>query len=225
MRQTKIKDPEQLIEKGSKQPSKIGKVNSAHAKKRILLAASELFALGGISALSVRSIADAAGVSTIGIYSHFNGKQGILDALFIEGYQMVHDTMAFSTVDLSARQILLKGVRGYLTLANQYEGHYRLIFGENGNQYEPSDEAREMSSKAFKRLVSHSCIILPPNSPWPLKQKIALDLWAFMHGYVSLKHHATSAMISEQHWQEMAVEGISIHIDALIAKYPTSQTK
>ena len=50
MRQTKIKGPEQLIEKVSKQPSKIGKVNSAHAKKRILLAASELFALGGISA-------------------------------------------------------------------------------------------------------------------------------------------------------------------------------
>jgi len=71
-----------------------------------------LFAVGGISALSARSIAQTAGVSTI---SHFNVKKGILDTLFIEGYQMVHDTMDFSTMSLSTKQILLIRVKGYLT--------------------------------------------------------------------------------------------------------------
>lgn len=204
-------------------PKTISKnANGNHAKKRILLAASQLFASGGIGALSVRSIAQKAGVSTIGIYSHFNGKQGILDSLFIEGYKMVHDTMEFNREGLLAKEILLQGIDGYLTLSHEYEGHYRLIFGENGNQYTPSDEARAMSATAFKRLVKHSSIILPPDSDWRLKQKIALELWAFVHGYVSLKHHATSAMISEQDWRQMAVEAISTHIDALIAKYSFS---
>ena len=54
-----------------------------NSKERILLAASKLFLNGGISALSVRAIARESNLSTIGIYSHFNGKQGILDALYI----------------------------------------------------------------------------------------------------------------------------------------------
>ena len=50
-------------------------------KENILQAASELFLEGGSAALSVRAIARRAGVSTMGIYSHFEGKQGSLDAL------------------------------------------------------------------------------------------------------------------------------------------------
>ena len=208
----------QIVDK-AEVPIKAVKSSSIHAKKRILIAASDLFAGGGIGALSVRSIADKAGVSTIGMYSHFKGKQGLLDALFIEGYQMVYDTMGFSHQGLSPKQILLQGIKGYLLLAQEYEGHYRLIFGENGNQYTPSDEAKEMSLTAFRRLVKHSSVILQENADWQLKQKIALELWAFVHGYVSLKHHASSALISQDHWHDMAVDGITTHIDALVAKF------
>jgi hypothetical protein len=132
---------------------------------------------------------------------------------------MVYDTMAFPHKDLSPKQILLQGIQGYLLLAQEYEGHYRLIFGENGNQYTPSDEAKDMSLKAFKRLVTHSSVILQQNADWHLKQKIALELWAFIHGYVSLKHHVNNALISQNHWHDMAIDGISTHIDALIAKF------
>ena len=66
-----------------------GSGQSAAAKGRILAAASELFLEGGVRALSVRAMANRAGVSTIGIYSHFNGKQGILDALYIEGFEHI----------------------------------------------------------------------------------------------------------------------------------------
>ncbi|MEM6604761.1 MAG: TetR family transcriptional regulator, partial [Pseudomonadota bacterium] len=55
-------------------------------KERILLAASKLLASGGLASLSVRAIATEAGLSTIAIYSHFQGKQGVLDALYIEGF-------------------------------------------------------------------------------------------------------------------------------------------
>ncbi|MFT6991153.1 MAG: AcrR family transcriptional regulator, partial [Paraglaciecola sp.] len=65
------------------------------AKNTILQAATELFLEGGSSALSVRAISKRAGVSTIGIYSHFNGKQGILDELYIEGFEKI-----FSIVDI-----------------------------------------------------------------------------------------------------------------------------
>ena len=63
------------------------------ARTKILNAASELFLEGGGDALSVRAISKRAGLSTIGIYSHFQGKQGILDALYIEGFNHVREAM------------------------------------------------------------------------------------------------------------------------------------
>ncbi len=62
-------------------------------KDNILQAASTLLLEKGLAGMSVRAIAKLAGVSTIGIYSHFQGKQGILDALYIEGYQYVGEAM------------------------------------------------------------------------------------------------------------------------------------
>ena len=66
----------------------------SQTRERILHAAGELFLEGGLQALSVRAIAARAGLSTIGIYSHFDGKQGILDALYIEGFERLYRSMA-----------------------------------------------------------------------------------------------------------------------------------
>ena len=66
-------------------------------------------------------------------------------------------------VDTSAppREVILNGVKGYLAIADQYEAHYRLIFGESDGGYSPSEEARTMSEKAFNKLVEISSLILP----------------------------------------------------------------
>ena len=99
------------------------------AKSTILKAASELFLEGGTSALSVRAISKRAGVSTIGIYSHFKGKQGILDELYIEGFEKVFAAMDILKSAKGPRETILQGVKGYLEVADKYEAHYRLIFG------------------------------------------------------------------------------------------------
>ena len=55
--------------------------------QRILEAASELLSKEGASALSVRRIATAAGCSTMGLYSRFGGKDGVVDELYAEGFE------------------------------------------------------------------------------------------------------------------------------------------
>jgi AcrR family transcriptional regulator len=189
------------------------------AKSTILQAASELFLEGGPSALSVRAISKRAGVSTIGIYSHFNGKQGILDQLYIEGFEKVFVAMDIIDTSAPAREVVLQGVQGYLTVADQYEAHYRLIFGESDAGYSPSEEARAMSEKAFKKLVDISSLILPKDTLISKKQRIALEIWAFVHGYVSLKHHAISTLISSVEWNSLALNALATHIDAIITKH------
>jgi AcrR family transcriptional regulator len=189
------------------------------AKSTILQAASELFLEGGTAALSVRAISKRAGVSTIGIYSHFKGKQGILDELYIEGFEKVFAAMDILNVAKEPREIILQGVRGYLEVADKYEAHYRLIFGESDAGYSPSDGARAMAGKAFKMLVDVSSLILPEDTLLAKKQRIALEIWAFVHGYVSLKHHAISTLISPEEWNTLALNALATHIDAIIAKH------
>ena len=50
-------------------------------KQKILEAALELFSIQGFEATSVSQIADAVGIRKASLYSHFESKQAILDAL------------------------------------------------------------------------------------------------------------------------------------------------
>jgi AcrR family transcriptional regulator len=195
------------------------------AKNTILQAATELFLEGGSSALSVRAISKRAGVSTIGIYSHFKGKQGILDQLYIEGFEKIFSILDVIDTTAPAREVILNGVKGYLAVADKYEAHYRLIFGESDKGYSPSDEARAVSEKAFARLVDISSLILPKDTDVSKKQRIALEIWAFVHGYVSLKHHAISTLIKPAEWNSLALGALATHIDAIIAKHASNIPK
>lgn len=195
------------------------------AKSKILQAASELFLEGGTPALSVRAISKRAGVSTIGIYSHFNGKQGILDELYIEGFEKVFSEIDIIDTKDSPREVILQGVKGYLKVADQYEAHYRLIFGESDSGYAPSEEARVMAEKAFSKLVDISSLILPVETEAAKKQRFALEIWALVHGYVSLKHHAIATLINPLEWNELALSAVATHIDAVISKYALSSPR
>jgi AcrR family transcriptional regulator len=190
----------------------------SNAKSKILKAASEIFFDGGAAALSVRAISKRAGLSTIGIYSYFQGKQGILDELYIDGFKLVLAAMSFDALKAEPRQSVLNGVKGYLKVAVEHEAHYRLIFGESDSSYTPSDEAKAFAEKAFERLVEVSSVLLSENASRSKKQATALEIWALVHGFVSLKHHAASTMIKPEEWNILALQAISTHIDGIISK-------
>jgi hypothetical protein len=76
-----------------------------------------------------------------------------------------------------------------------------------------------MAGKAFKMLVAVSSRILPEDTLLAKKQRIALEIWAFVHGYVSLKHHAISTLISPEEWNTLALNALATHIDAIITKH------
>ena len=55
-----------------------------NTKKEILEAALELFSVQGFEATSISQIAGAVGIRKASLYSHFENKQAILDALVQE---------------------------------------------------------------------------------------------------------------------------------------------
>ena len=58
----------------------------AEQQQSILEASLALLASGGPQALRVRDIAEAAGCTTMTVYSRFGGKDGIVEALYVDGF-------------------------------------------------------------------------------------------------------------------------------------------
>ncbi len=60
---------------------------SREVESALLEAAEEILATEGPSALTVRKVATCAGIAPMGVYSRFSGKQGLLEALFVKGFE------------------------------------------------------------------------------------------------------------------------------------------
>ena len=185
------------------------------SRTKILNAASELFLEGGASSLSVRAISKKAGLSTIGIYSHFKGKQGILDALYIEGFNYVRDAMDVALNGKATRDNVLESAAGYLQVGKDHEAHYRLIFGESDTGYEPSEEAIEARDRAFGKLVRVAGSYLPNEAHVDQRRQLAMDIWAIVHGYVSISHHAVFNEGHAWNWQKAALKAVAVQLDAI----------
>lgn len=187
-------------------------------KQRILTAASELLLEQGIGSLSVRAISQRAGLSTIAIYSHFHGKEGVLDALYIEGFEAICAAMDEAATLADARAAAHRASENYLRLAHENEAHYRLIFGQHETGFTPSDAAREKARQAFGRLVAIAARLLPESSTRRAQQQAALRIWALIHGHVSLRHHVVGDMLDYGPWRKTVLSAASDEIDRLASR-------
>lgn len=188
------------------------------SKSKILIAASEIFAESGASGLSVRAISGRAGLSTIGIYNHFNGKQGILDALYIEGFTLVMQAIDLDLAEMDPRDAVLQGLVNYIDLAAKHRGHYQLIFGRGDPSYTPSSDAVAVGEEAFNQLTALVGRALPQELPGRRKREVALQLWALSHGYISLQDHEATDLIPTTAWRDLIINAVTTHLDAVIAK-------
>ncbi|PCI64820.1 MAG: TetR family transcriptional regulator [Kordiimonadales bacterium] len=188
-------------------------------KIKILDAASALFLEGGASALSVRAIAKRAGLSTIGIYSHFNGKQGILDALYIEGFGYVSKAVKAEQVEADPKAEIIAATRRYIKMAVEHRAHYKLIFGEGASNYLPSDDAKQAGRDSFDLLVEHSSRAMPEVANLAERRRFALGIWALIHGFISLQHHAVSNIVNTKKWHEMILQAMTVYVDAQLKAF------
>ena len=187
-------------------------------RQKILDAASTLFLKGGTHALSVRAIAEGAGMSSIGIYSHFKGKQGILDALYIEGFTLVDDMMKQSEGNTPSDR-LLNACEHVLRFSEAHAAHYNLIFGSNLKDYTPSEDAIAAGEKAFITLTKVVSAIIKKEIAVEERQDIAMQIWALCHGYISLNQHEIRNRINWVDWKSRALNAIRLHVYALVATH------
>jgi AcrR family transcriptional regulator len=62
-------------------------------RETLLDAALRLLGERGPGALRVRDVAAAADQSTMGVYTHFGSKQGLLEQLYLHGFRRLEDRL------------------------------------------------------------------------------------------------------------------------------------
>jgi AcrR family transcriptional regulator len=154
----------------------------------LLTAAVEILEQEGPDALSVRRIAAHAGVAPMGVYNHFSSKFGIIDAVFILGFERLAEAMGSLNEIDDPVVALAEAGQEYRKLALAHPMTYEVMFLRPITGYEPSEPALEVAARAFDGLVAvirrgMDRQVLSGSSPTTVAQVI----WASIHGWMALE--------------------------------------
>jgi len=165
--------------------------------QRILEAASELLSKEGASALSVRRIAAAAGCSTMGLYSRFGGKDGVVDELYAEGFERLVAAMRQNPLTDDPLADLRRGANCYRDTALANATHYMVMFGGAVPGFVPSDASHELAHAAFGGLVAKVARCTDSGLLDGEPDQIAELLWGSIHGLVMLELVGINPLMSD----------------------------
>jgi AcrR family transcriptional regulator len=139
--------------------------------------------------VTLRSLVAGTGVSTMAVYTHFGGKQDLVRAMCVEGFDRLARRMRRVKATDDPVADLAELGRAYRRNALANPHLYAVMFGgRTVSEYTPTPADRSYGLPTLQHLVDTAarCVAagrFRPAEPWPL----ALQLWAGAHGVVSLE--------------------------------------
>jgi AcrR family transcriptional regulator len=173
---------------------------SSELRDRFVAAGLEVLQEHGAAELTVRRVAEAAGSSTMGIYTRFGGRSGMLEAVYRRGFELLRDALTGIPAGPPLARIVSLG-RAYRRFALANPPLYALLFERPLADFDPSPELRaealamnftllvdEVAAAAGQGLIDAAAGIRGRSEPvrWDT-QRAAYLLWTTMHGIVSIE--------------------------------------
>ncbi len=153
-------------------------------RETLLDAALRLVEERGPGALRIRDLAAAAEQSTMGVYTHFGSKQGLLEQLYLHGFRRLEDRLDSVPAHGQGRQGLLAFALAYRAFALDNEALYGLMFERAAPDFVPSDTSRLAGLSTFQMLATRVADWQPDVTDPAAEAHL---LWATMHGLVSIE--------------------------------------
>src|SRR6476619_6244454 len=122
-------------------------------RETLLEAALQLLEERGPGALRIRDLSEAVGRSTMGVYTHFGSKQGLLEQLYLYGFSRLEERLEAVASAGNGRQELLELALAYRGFALDNEALYGLMFERGTPDFIPSDDSRMAGLETFQKLV------------------------------------------------------------------------
>jgi AcrR family transcriptional regulator len=169
----------------------------------VLDTAGEILARDGPAGLTMRRLASALGCTTTVLYTMFSSKQGLIDAMYREGFDRLTARMRAIPADAPPGERLRLSALAYRQNALSSPQLYQLTFGAAAPGHTPGPDAIAAAETSLEALVEivKTCIdagILRREEP----RFIAQVLTAAAHGAVSLElsHYFWSHAEAEQRY-------------------------
>ncbi|MEY9842777.1 TetR/AcrR family transcriptional regulator [Streptacidiphilus sp. EB103A] len=147
-------------------------------------AALRVAAAHGPAGLTVRRVAEEAGSSTMGVYSRFGSRTGMLQALYERAFDMLRD--AFGAIPVTGDAFL--DVRAlalaYRIFALQGPTRYAFMFEQAVPKFDPGPDLR---ARALESTFGVLAAAVAQADAQATPERGAYLLWTAMHGMVSIE--------------------------------------
>lgn len=170
-------------------------------QRNVVEVASRLLMEEGPDALTVRRVAQLLRCSTKIIYTLFAGKDGLANALYIEGCTRLRRALT-AVAQAAEPQMYLQGIAwAYWRFAQTNPAYYGILFDGALPKFQPTQSSKQVMTGALEEIarVLQTYMdqgLLPARDPEMLTRAI----WAPLHGVVSLAllGHLSSQAEAEQ---------------------------
>lgn len=171
-------------------PNKSGAYHHGNLRRVLIDAALVLITEKGVEAFTIREVARQAGVSHTAPYRHFNDKAELLEAVAVEGFDLLARDMRRQIADHPDNALLRFKACGlaYIDFTIGHASHYRVMFGPGRSEDGGTEVLQKKAAAAcFDTLLG--CItdcqkenLIREGDPHPM----ALAAWSVVHGFAML---------------------------------------
>ena len=169
------------------EPVRRSRTPSADVERELLAAAEAVLVRDGPGGLTVRAVAAEAGIAPMGVYNRLGGKEGLVDALLIKGFDRLRAAIEAGDEPDMRTRLRACGMRyRQCALANPH--FYAIMFEDAIPHEHDSAEVEEHAHASFGALVRNVELAAAAGiiaAPDPLEA--AMQIWSGVHGAVALE--------------------------------------
>jgi AcrR family transcriptional regulator len=160
---------------------------STDIERELVSAAEAVLVRDGPGGLTVRAVAAQAGIAPMGVYNRLGGKDGLVDALLIRGFDRLRAAIAGGDEPDLLERLRACGLRyRSFALANRY--FYAIMFEAAIPHEHFSDEAATHAAAAFGELVRNVELAAAAGAITAAQpSEVAQQIWSTVHGAVALE--------------------------------------
>jgi len=151
-------------------------------RAKVLSAASEILAAGGVDDLNLRAIADSAGIGISSMYHYFAGKEDLILSLAVMGFDDLRASIVRLQSDASVPRPLAAGARAFFGLAQAKPALFSLMF--DPRLLARQEALRDAEQRAF--LAFQATVEADDRFPAAKTASVALALWALGRGVAAI---------------------------------------